>query len=58
MKASEVRELRQRLGWSQARLARAMHVSLQTVKCWEAERRSISPAMELLMFMIEEKHLP
>lgn len=55
MKATEVRELRQRLGWSQGRLARAMHVALQTVKCWEAGRRSISPAMELLMFLIEER---
>lgn len=55
MKASEVQDLRRRLGWSQSRLARSLRVTLQTVKSWEASRRSVSPAMELLMFMVEEK---
>lgn len=56
MKATEVQELRRRLGFSQGQLARALHVTRQTVKAWEAERRSVSPAMELLMFLVEERH--
>ena len=56
MKATEVQELRRRLGLSQGQLARALRVTRQTVKAWEAQRRTISPAMELLMFLIEERH--
>lgn len=40
MLESRIRQARERLGWSQADLARRMHVAQPTVSSWEAGKKS------------------
>lgn len=51
----DIVELRERLNFSQAMLARALNVSPSTVQAWEAGRRNPSDAA-LKLLAIAEKH--
>ena len=37
MLGSRIVEMRQKLGWSQSRLAKEMHVNLKTIKNWKSD---------------------
>lgn len=54
MSAEEIRDLRQRLGVTQAELARLLRLGSNTVSRWEAGRNAQSAAMDLLLRMIRD----
>jgi transcriptional regulator with XRE-family HTH domain len=52
MEASEFRAWRQRLGWTQAKVADKLCVSVRAIKHYEGGTRRISPSMEKLCFQL------
>jgi transcriptional regulator with XRE-family HTH domain len=60
MTGAELRAARQRLGWSQAELARALstktqHVHPRTVRRWENGEREAPPFLALALHDLERK---
>ena len=49
MKGSELRAIREKLGWTQVEMATALRVTPNTVARWERAERTISDAMAKLI---------
>ncbi len=56
MTPEEFRELRQRLGLSQEKMARRLDVGLNSVQRWEGGTRKISGPVAILMRMLVAQH--
>lgn len=55
---SRVRALRERLGLSQEALARLMRVSVDSVRAWEAGRRTVGGPAQVLLNLMENDIMP
>ena len=53
MTPTEIRETRNRKGWSQQALADALGVSVRTVKFWESGERNMSKTAQILLDMLK-----
>lgn len=50
--ASEIRQLRYRMGWSQAEMARSLKLELATVTAWETGRSEVGEEHRSALIMI------
>ena len=55
MTAAELKEARQRLGFGQSDLARALRVPLRTLQDWEADRRKIPGIAQVAVALYAER---
>ena len=51
----KLKDLRRRLGWHEADLARRLSVSMEDVKSWENEQCSIPIEVSRDLYLLEEK---
>ena len=56
MKGKELRTIRDKLGWTQVEMAKALEVTANTVARWERNERSISaPIAKLIQTVMLQK---
>ena len=56
MTAQEIKELRQRSGWTQERLARELGVSVMTVSRWETGKQKPIPSLQHALDLLPGLH--
>jgi DNA-binding transcriptional regulator YiaG len=55
MNGDDIRKFRERMGWNQGQLAKALEVTSAAVSAWETGVRSPSPSNEILLQRLMEK---
>jgi transcriptional regulator with XRE-family HTH domain len=55
MKGSDLRKLREKLGWTQVEMAKALFVAANTVARWERDERSITESRALMIRMLVDR---
>ncbi len=58
MRGSELRSIREELGWTQRQLAEALGVAANTVARWERDERGISAPVAKLIHLTLAAHKP
>ena len=58
MKGGDLRKIREKLGWTQVNMAKALFVTANTVARWERGERSITDSRALMIRMIVDREQP
>ncbi len=58
MRAQDIKDFRERLGWTQEEMAKELGVSTATVSSWEQGRRNMPrPTERLLLKILQDRRL-